>query len=257
MLCTLDVASLCWRRCEHLAAGSLLSYVKWTQQGRLPSLVRPSVVQPTALLEMDAATRRSLNLLESAHGKVVSALLPVALSVPPSPVVWCHTPSTTPLNRSAALRVVRRDSDVSVAVCCTAWTPAAPPRGRDCWRSAFERRWPRRFPSPAALTRCSGSRFVVGARASVAVVLAVQCGPQYLCSVVVDSSASPLPLRQRNAGVAEVARELLSRCADLERAMQRVALSRGAVLRVRPLHSSCPFSAVSLLSRPIVHSVAS
>ena len=53
---------------EQDAAGALLSYVEWTQQGRLPVLTTPRA--QLRVLDMDAATRRSLELSAPINGKV-------------------------------------------------------------------------------------------------------------------------------------------------------------------------------------------
>lgn len=51
------------------AAGALLDYLKLTQQGKLPRLERPKIISTGSFLQMDAATFRSLELLQTQQGE--------------------------------------------------------------------------------------------------------------------------------------------------------------------------------------------
>ncbi len=55
-------------RAEIAAAGGLLDYVQLTQKGQMPRLQRLARVAPDALMQIDPATRRSLELLEGVEG---------------------------------------------------------------------------------------------------------------------------------------------------------------------------------------------
>src|SRR5262245_10647893 len=62
-------------RPELAAAGALVSYVELTQQGRLPRLALPRRLAQGAVMEIDAATRRNLELARSLAGERQGSLL--------------------------------------------------------------------------------------------------------------------------------------------------------------------------------------
>ena len=62
-------------RAEIAAAGALVDYVALTQKGHLPRLARPARQGSGATMEMDAATRRNLELEESLAGERQGSLL--------------------------------------------------------------------------------------------------------------------------------------------------------------------------------------
>ena len=62
-------------RAELAAAGSLVDYVELTQQGRLPRLTIPRRLAEGAVMEIDAATRRNLELTRSLGGGRQGTLL--------------------------------------------------------------------------------------------------------------------------------------------------------------------------------------
>jgi len=62
-------------RPEIAAAGTLLDYVQLTQKGRLPRLAPPQRLADGAVMEMDAATRRNLELTETLSGRRQGSLL--------------------------------------------------------------------------------------------------------------------------------------------------------------------------------------
>ncbi len=64
-------------RAELAAAGTLVDYVELTQQGRLPRLGPPRRIAEGAVLEIDAATRRNLELTRSLTGERQGSLLSV------------------------------------------------------------------------------------------------------------------------------------------------------------------------------------
>ncbi|MFQ5765356.1 MAG: DNA mismatch repair protein MutS, partial [Rhodospirillales bacterium] len=64
-------------RAELAAAGALVDYVELTQKGRLPRIARPRQIAEGAVMEIDAATRRNLELSESLAGHVKGSLLGV------------------------------------------------------------------------------------------------------------------------------------------------------------------------------------
>ena len=64
-------------RAEVAAAGALIDYVELTQKGRLPCLGRPRRLREGAVMEIDAATRRNLELSETLTGRRQGSLLSV------------------------------------------------------------------------------------------------------------------------------------------------------------------------------------
>ena len=64
-------------RAELAAGGALIDYVKLTQQGRLPRIARPGRLSEGAVLEIDAATRRNLELAQTMAGERAGSLLGV------------------------------------------------------------------------------------------------------------------------------------------------------------------------------------
>jgi DNA mismatch repair protein MutS len=62
-------------RAELAAAGALVDYVRLTQKGLLPRLARPRRLEPGTLLQIDPATRRNLELLQSLAGTREGSLL--------------------------------------------------------------------------------------------------------------------------------------------------------------------------------------
>jgi DNA mismatch repair protein MutS len=62
-------------RAEIAAAGAILDYVELTQQGRMPRLARLQRVSGNTILEIDAATRRNLELTRSLSGDRAGSLL--------------------------------------------------------------------------------------------------------------------------------------------------------------------------------------
>ena len=64
-------------RAEITAAGVLLDYIEATQKGRMPRIEKPVKVLEQNVMEIDGATRRSLELLEAQSGDKSSSLLAV------------------------------------------------------------------------------------------------------------------------------------------------------------------------------------
>ena len=64
-------------RTEVTAAGILLDYVENTQKGKAPRIERPTKVYINQVMEIDGATRRNLELLESMIGDKGASLLSV------------------------------------------------------------------------------------------------------------------------------------------------------------------------------------
>ncbi|MGD1878504.1 MAG: DNA mismatch repair protein MutS [Kiloniellaceae bacterium] len=62
-------------RAELAAAGALIDYVTLTQKGRLPRLLAPRRLAAGAVMEIDAATRRNLELTEALTGGRAGSLL--------------------------------------------------------------------------------------------------------------------------------------------------------------------------------------
>jgi DNA mismatch repair protein MutS len=62
-------------RAEIAAAGALVDYVELTQKGKLPRLHPPARVEQGAVMEIDAATRRNLELTQTMSGERKGSLL--------------------------------------------------------------------------------------------------------------------------------------------------------------------------------------
>jgi DNA mismatch repair protein MutS len=62
-------------RAEISAAGTLIDYVERTQKGKLPHLMRPQQLSNGAAMEIDAATRRNLELTRTLQGERKGSLL--------------------------------------------------------------------------------------------------------------------------------------------------------------------------------------
>ncbi|MBE6448671.1 MAG: DNA mismatch repair protein MutS [Alphaproteobacteria bacterium] len=73
---TLDAFG-CFSRAEISAAGVLLDYVETTQKGKIPLIKHPQKVSESQIMEIDSATRRSLELIDSLSGDKSSSLLGV------------------------------------------------------------------------------------------------------------------------------------------------------------------------------------
>jgi DNA mismatch repair protein MutS len=64
-------------RSEIAAAGALVDYVELTQKGKLPRLERPHHIHAGSVMEIDAATRRNLELMITLSGETKGALLSI------------------------------------------------------------------------------------------------------------------------------------------------------------------------------------
>ena len=64
-------------RAEITAAGVLMDYVETTQKGQMPRVDKPVKIYERQVMEIDGATRRSLELLESSSGDRGNSLLSV------------------------------------------------------------------------------------------------------------------------------------------------------------------------------------
>lgn len=60
---------------ETVAAGALLSYVARTQKGQMPRIAPPQRLSDTGIMEIDAATRRNLELTRTLNGERKGSLL--------------------------------------------------------------------------------------------------------------------------------------------------------------------------------------
>ncbi len=73
---TLDVFGN-FTKAEIAAAGVLLDYVESTQKGKIPLISHPQKISENVIMEIDGATRRSLELVDSLSGDKSSCLLNV------------------------------------------------------------------------------------------------------------------------------------------------------------------------------------
>lgn len=62
-------------RAEIAASGALLDYVERTQKGKMPYIDRPKQIASGAVMEIDAATRRSLEITRTMTGERKGSLL--------------------------------------------------------------------------------------------------------------------------------------------------------------------------------------
>jgi len=62
-------------RAEISAAGTLIDYIERTQKGKLPHLMRPTQLGQNTTMEIDAATRRNLELARTLQGERKGSLL--------------------------------------------------------------------------------------------------------------------------------------------------------------------------------------
>ncbi|GAB4226411.1 MAG: DNA mismatch repair protein MutS [Kiloniellaceae bacterium] len=91
-------------RAELAAAGALLDYVTLTQKGRLPRLLPPRRLALGAVMEIDAATRRNLELTEAlTGGRAGSLLATIDRTVTGAGARLLATRLATPLTDPAAI----------------------------------------------------------------------------------------------------------------------------------------------------------
>ncbi|WP_193367498.1 DNA mismatch repair protein MutS [Pelagibius marinus] len=91
-------------RAELAAAGALLDYVTLTQKGRLPRLLPPRRLALGAVMEIDAATRRNLELTEAlSGGRAGSLLATIDRTVTGAGARLLATRLATPLTDPAAI----------------------------------------------------------------------------------------------------------------------------------------------------------
>ncbi len=91
-------------RAELAAAGALLDYVTLTQKGRLPRLLPPRRLALGAVMEIDAATRRNLELTEAlSGGRAGSLLATIDRTVTGAGARLLATRLSTPLTDPAAV----------------------------------------------------------------------------------------------------------------------------------------------------------
>jgi DNA mismatch repair protein MutS len=64
-------------RADLAALGALVDYVELTQRGRLPNLKRPARIEAAAVMGIDAATRRNLEIVRTLSGERRGSLLSV------------------------------------------------------------------------------------------------------------------------------------------------------------------------------------
>ena len=64
-------------RAELSAGGALIDYVELTQQGQLPRIAPPKRLSEGAVMEIDAATRRNLELIQTLNGERKGSLLSI------------------------------------------------------------------------------------------------------------------------------------------------------------------------------------
>lgn len=66
-----------FERCEITAAGVLIDYIENTQKGQIPRIEKPIRVYENKVMEIDGATRKNLELLESCTGDKATSLMSV------------------------------------------------------------------------------------------------------------------------------------------------------------------------------------
>src|SRR5205807_8333252 len=105
-------------RAEIAAAGALVDYVALTQQGGAPHLAPPIRVAPDPVLQIDAATRRNLELATTLSGERRGSLIATIdrTSTGPGPRLLAEqlaAPLTQPEGRGARLGAAQFMSDRS------------------------------------------------------------------------------------------------------------------------------------------------
>ncbi|WP_092616536.1 DNA mismatch repair protein MutS [Roseospirillum parvum] len=106
------------------AAGTLLDYLELTQKGRLPRLQPPRPVAAGAILEIDAATRRNLELSATLSGARAGSLLAAIDRTVTGPgarqlAAWLAAPLTDPeaiTERAASVELLTRLGDTRDAL---------------------------------------------------------------------------------------------------------------------------------------------
>ncbi len=106
-------------RAEVAAAGALVDYVELTQKGKLPRLATLSRLAAGAVMEIDGATRRNLEILETLAGERRGALLGAIDRTVGGPGArlltdWLAAPLTDPAeinSRLDAVQTLVKDSD--------------------------------------------------------------------------------------------------------------------------------------------------
>ena len=102
-------------RAEIAAAGALVDYTERTQKGKLPYLEAPKQIASGAVLEIDAATRRSLELSRTMSGERKGSLLHcIDRTVTAAGARMLHARLSAPLTDSAAIK--QRHAEVSCLV---------------------------------------------------------------------------------------------------------------------------------------------
>lgn len=64
-----------FEKSEIIAAGMILDYVENTQKGKMPRLSYPQKINDSLYMEIDAATRKNLDLLDGPHGNSLLAVM--------------------------------------------------------------------------------------------------------------------------------------------------------------------------------------
>jgi DNA mismatch repair protein MutS len=103
-------------RSELAAAGALLDYLELTQKGRRPRLAPPKKLAEGAVMEIDSATRRNLELTQTLNGSSGNSLLGIidrTLSGPGARLLGAHlaAPLTDPGKINIRLNMVQYFSD--------------------------------------------------------------------------------------------------------------------------------------------------
>ena len=98
-------------RSEIAAAGALVDYVELTQKGKLPRLERPHHIYAGSVMEIDAATRRNLELMITLSGETKGSLLSIVDRTSTGPgarllALRAAEPSTVPDAINARLDMV-------------------------------------------------------------------------------------------------------------------------------------------------------
>jgi len=91
---------------EIIAAGTLLDYLQLTQKGQLPALLPPRPHTKQSVLQMDAATRRNLELLETTRSERAGSLLAtIDKTITPMGARLLSERLSAPLTDAAAINI--------------------------------------------------------------------------------------------------------------------------------------------------------
>ena len=199
-------------RAEIAACGAALDYVALTQQGRLPRIEPPRRLGPGAAMEIDAATRRNLEISRSLSGERRGSLLAVIdLTVTGAGARALAERLGAPLTDSAAIgrrldAVQHFTTDAALRAACRDALAGCPDLERAMTRLALGRGGPRDLAAAGgALSRADTLAALLGegpgaAPGNLAAAADALTGHAALVAALEDALGPDLPLLARDGG---------------------------------------------------------